>query len=715
MIRSRPIILAALFLLSVGAPLAAYGQAASLTGQVIDASTGDPVAEAAVHLVGSADSLAVLTASDGSWRTEALPAGEYRVRVQRIGYGERRLTLLNPRSDDSPFVIGLTPNALPLDAMVVTASRRLQRLADTPVTTELITRRDIEATRIPDLSTLLTQRLGVQLQAGHPAGEGVVLQGLGSERVLVLLDGQPLVGRLSGTLDVSRIPTSVIERVEVVKGSQSSLYGSDAMGGVINIITRNGGSERWQLALDATTGSQGRMDFAGSLGGAVGAVDYLVDAGRRTTDIAPGIEVQQGALSERWDGMAKIGWNASEDLRFEGSGLLLDERQRWRVGQLYQFADNVQRDARINAAWSPGAHRISPSLHWTEFEHLARRGIVATPAAGTGEAERQRLYEAEILYNFDHSAFVVDAGVEAKREEIASDRVEGANRSMHTVEPFAQATLLLGDLHLVPGGRVTWSEEWGAHFTPRVAALYRPVPQIALRGSVGRGYRAPSFKELYMEFLNVGPGFSYTVRGNPALQPESSTNVTLGIEWTPGNGYLRTQLFETRFDEFIETTLAGDSSGLDIYSYANISEGVTRGFEVEGGIAHGPVRLEAGYAFLHSRAVDTGDQLLGSPRHSGRAAFESALPFGLRAGVTGIYTGPTPIQRGEMDVVERGSFLRFDGNVSTGLPAGLRLTAGVRNLFDARPAHWPGLTGRHLFIGIGWDLARSDMPWHPAD
>ncbi len=684
-----------------------------MAGQVIDAGTGEAVAEAAVHIVGSSDSATVITSRDGRWRVTSLRPGDYRVRVQRIGYAERQVDAVLPRS--GPLVVAVTPSALPLDALVVTASRRLQRLADTPVTTELITRRDIEAARIPDLSTLLTQRLGVQLQAGHPAGEGVVLQGLGSERVLVLLDGQPLVGRLSGTLDISRIPTSVIERVEVVKGSQSSLYGSEAMGGVINIITRSGGGERWQLALDATTGSQGRMDLAGSIGGAVGELDYLVDGGRRTTDIAPGIEIQQGALSERWDGMAKLGWSASDELRLEGSGLLLDERQRWRVGQLYQFADNVQRDARLSAAWAPGSHRFSPSLHWTEFEHLARRGIVATPTAGTGETERQRLYEAEILYNFDHSAVVLDAGVEAKREEISSDRVEGANRSLHTVEPFAQATLPLGNLHLVPGARVTWSEEWGAHFTPRLAVLYRPHAQLALRGSLGRGYRAPSFKELYMEFLNVGPGFSYTVRGNPLLQPESSTNVTLGVEWTPGNGYLRTQVFETRFDDFIETTLTGDSSGMEIYSYGNISEGLTRGLEVEGGIAHGPVRLEAGYAFLHSRAGDTGDRLLGSPKHSGRASLESGLPFGLRGGVTGIYTGPTPIQRGDQEVVERGSFLRFDANLSTGLPAGLRLTAGVRNLLDARPTHWPGLTGRHLFIGIGWDLVPSDLPWGAGD
>src|SRR5687768_17706765 len=130
-----------------------------------------------------------------------------------------------------------------LERVVVTSSRRAQRLKDSPVSVEVIPREEIRRSGASDLASLLVERAGIDLQGGHPAGEGVMLQGIGSERVLILLDGQPLAGRISGVFDVSRIPTAMVERVEVVKGPQSTLYGTEAMGGVVNIITRTPGRD----------------------------------------------------------------------------------------------------------------------------------------------------------------------------------------------------------------------------------------------------------------------------------------------------------------------------------------------------------------------------------------------------------------------------------------------------------------------------------------
>ena len=117
------------------------------------------------------------------------------------------------------------------------------------------------------------------------------------------------------------------------------------------------------------------------------------------------------------------------------------------------------------------------------------------------------------------------------------------------------------------------------------------------------------------------------------------------------------------------------------------------------------LRGEAGYAYLLAEDRETGDALLGRPAHSGRASLESAMPFGTRAALSGIYTGTTPVQRNEETVVEREGYLRFDATLSASLPAGLQISGGVRNLLDERPEQWPGFTGRHLFIGIGWRTA----------
>lgn len=205
-----------------------------------------------------------------------------------------------------------------------------------------------------------------------------------------------------------------------------------------------------------------------------------------------------------------------------------------------------------------------------------------------------------------------------------------------------------------------------------------------------------------MEFLNIGPGFGYTVRGNPGLRPETSRNITAGVEWAGSWLSLRGQLFYNRFDDFIETRTAGDSSGITIFTYGNIARGTTRGAEFEAGASWRGLRVEAGYTRLVTRDEETGGPLLGRPGHAARLGLRYALPIGLRASITGTYTGRTPIERSETGVTERGAFTRFDARLAQTLPYGFELTFGADNLFDARPRDWPVVTGRQFYAGIAW-------------
>ena len=675
-----------------------------LVGRVEEAGTGAAVAGATVRLQGPV-TRAAATAENGTWRVGPLPAGRYTISVEHIRFAPAERSLEVPNGD-GPVRIAMTERALALDALVVTAGRRLQRLADVPVATELITNREIRQTGATDLASVLTERTGVEVEGGHPVGSGVMIQGMGSERVLVLMDGQPFIGRISGKIDVSRIPTSMIERVEVVKGPQSTLYGSEAMGGVVNVITRDADGSVWTTAATATAGNNGRLDLGINGLGGMGPVTGLLDVGRRSLALAPGWEGGSGALSNRWDALAKLGWRTPVDgLRLEATSLLLDEGQRWRSGQLYHFADNTQWSGRIGGVWARGAHRLAPTFYVTAFDHLSRRATSEEPVAGTGEEETQRLAEGEIVYGIDLGEHAVDAGVEARREAIRSDRVVGGERTHETAEAFLQSTLSWGAVSLVPGLRASWSDPWGSHWTPRVAAMVRPIPELALRLSVGEGFRAPAFKELYMEFLNIGPGFGYTVRGNPDLRPEVSRNVTASVEWAGSRTYLRVQAFENRFDDFIETRAVGDSSGVTVYTYGNVDDGFTRGGEVEAGVTRDGWRIEGGYSVLRAERTKTGEPLLGRPERSIRGTVSYANPSGFRFSVTGVHTGETAMARTEAGTEWRDPFTRLDGRAVKDLPGGFELVAGIDNLFDQRVEEWPGFTGRHLYTSISWRAA----------
>jgi outer membrane receptor for ferrienterochelin and colicins len=600
----------------------------------------------------------------------------------------------------TPVVFALDESVTEVDAVVVTASRRLQKLKDAPVATELITRAEILQTGGSDAAAVLLERTGIELEGGHPAGNGAMLQGFGAERVLVLLDGQPLVGRMSGSFDLSRIPVGMLERIEVVKGPQSTLFGSDALGGVINLITRDavGG---WRGSAELMSGSHDRLDAAARVQGTMGKASILIDGGRRQIGLTPGITRDGGARSQQWDALVKSALVLSPVASLEANALVVDESQRWQTGQLYNFADNLQLAGRVSGSLALRGHTFTPTISMSEFRHTPSRSTtdeVTVP----GETEKQRLGEAELVHSFRSGSAVFDNGIEVRDELLTSPNIRGGSRSLSGVDAYSQLSWSLGSLDIVPGVRLSTSEAWGEHWTPRLALLYRASNSVSLRGSVGSAFRSPAFKELFMSFLNLGTGAGYMVRGNEQLAPESSINFSLGGELIRPSFYARVQLFENRFDDFIETQLVGDSAGMAIYSYGNIANGTTRGAELELNTSWKGARLEAGYSYLHTRDEATDETLLGRPAHSARLMGGYTFGFGTRVSATAIYTGATPMQRAESGTLTRDAYVRIDTRVAHALPYGLELSLGVNNVADGRPALWPGYTGRQIYAGASW-------------
>ncbi|HEX2211414.1 MAG TPA: TonB-dependent receptor, partial [Longimicrobium sp.] len=599
-----------LILLAAAVMIAAAPAAAqqAVHGLVVEAGTGAPVAGARVQ----AGATSTSSDSAGGW-TATLPAGMHEIRVAHPGYADARTDVAVPA--DGSVRIRLTPRPLRMETVVATASRRLQTLGEAPVATEVVDRARIEASGATDLAGVLALVPGVEVQGGHPVGTGVYLQGLGSERVLVMVDGEPVVGRIAGEIDLTRLPVADVERVEVVKGPQSTLYGSEAMGGVINLITRAPEPGAPAGGVQLTGGSRGRRDATAHARASTGSVDWTVRGGVRDVDLVPGQDAPLDAGTRRWDGNARVGWAAADALRVEAGGWLVEESQRWRTGQLYQFADNRQWSGRLSAAWARGAHRVTPSLYVAGFEHALSRASGPDPVGG-GDTEAQRLAEAALAYTGTAGRLAVDGGAELRQEWTRSDRVEGGERDAATLDAYGQGTWTAGRWSLVPGVRVSHSSRWGEHWTPRLAAVWRPAPSLALRASAGTGFRAPAFKELYMDFLNDAAG--YTVRGNPALRPEGSRSVSAGAEWAGPRTYLRASAFHTEFDDFIETVVDEEAStpSLAVYRYQNVARGRTSGVELQTGAALGGLRADAGWSWLATEDETTGRPLFGRPENS---------------------------------------------------------------------------------------------------
>ena len=670
-----------------------------LTVQATTGADARPVAGAIVVI----DSVAVpngRTDDSGRWRGP-VPAGTRHVRLISIGFRPSDTILVLGRGDVDVWM-DLRETMVPLGEIVVTAARREQRLADAVVETELITARDL-ARGPSDVASVLTERTGIQLDGGVPAGAGIQLRGFGSRRVLVLLDGQPLVGRVNGTMDLGRMPVSGIERIEIVKGPQSTLYGTDAIGGVINIISRSAPPGGPTLGAMTTAGSQGRTEIIADASLRRGALSGVIDGGYANLNLVPGLGSDVSTYSRRGHAGLRGTFALDSVTRLEWGALGVVERQRYRTGQLFHFGDNVQSALRVGGHRAGKFDRVQATVSASTFDHLSRAATRDVPASDSGAKDRQRLLQGEVTWSGVRGAGVLDAGVAMKREWISADRLSQDDPAIFGVEPFAQATFAVGRLLVTPGARLSWSDRWGSFVAPRLAALFRPRDELALRASLGRGYRAPDFKELYLSFVNDAAG--YAVYGNPDLRPERSTSVSVSGEWAGSRSFARAAAFHAAYRDFIETR-APDAMGA--YTYGNIDRGWTRGLEIEGGVLAGAWRVEAGGEKLWTRDESTGSPLLGRPPWTARVSLSGPLRADIRGSVRFAHVSRTPVSR---EVVSgetryRSEFPQLDLRLSRTLGDRFEVSGELLNALDRQlGADWPGFTGRRASVQLRW---RSD-------
>ena len=640
------------------------------------------------------------TDRSGSWNG-TVPAGRHRLAVKAIGF-QPRDTLFEVGDARVTIRVSLTKAIVPLDEIIVTAARREQRLADAVVETEVITSEDIRRGP-PDLSALLAERVGIQSDGGVPAGASVQLRGFTARRVLILLDGQPLVGRINGVLDLSRIPIANLDRIEIVKGPQSTLYGTDAIGGVINLISRPAPSAGSVAGISSTMGSHGRTALDADAGWRRGSVSMAMDAGYSGVDLVGGMSSDQSTYSRRGNGAVRMRWDIDSARHIESGALGVIERQRYRTGQLFHFGDNVQSSLRLAAYQDTRNDRFNLTLSASTFDHLSRASTRDVPATDSGARDRQRLVQGELNWSGTRGSSVVDAGVSLRREWIAADRLSEDVTAITGLEPFAQATLTLGSLLVTPGARLSVSDRWGEFLAPRLAFLFRPSDGVALRASVGRGFRAPDFKELYLSFANDAAG--YAVEGNPDLRPERSTSMSLGGEWTGATAFARATAFNANYRDFIET-LAQDANG--VFTYGNVARGWSRGLEVEAGVLVRDWRVELGGERLWTRDESTGRSLFGRAPVTARAVLTGPAILSTTVSLRTTYVGRTPISEDPAGVTAyRAAFPQVGAQLSREFGGGLEVSAEVSNALDRRLGpDWPGFTGRTASFSVRWGIGR---------
>ena len=525
-----------------------------------------------------------------------------------------------------------TERAVELEPVVVTATKTPQRLQDTPVITNLITRAEIEATGAENIGEVLEHTAGIVIHRdGH--GDGVQLQGLNSEYVLILVDGEPQVGRIAGKLDMARLAVENVERIEIVKGATASLFGNAALGGVINIITRKATSP-FSVQVSQTLEQNSTLDSRGTLEFQRDKLNALLTLSRNHR--SP-IDLDTSDLTTTIDGYANVTGSARAEYQLTPATSLLFSGQYFtqdqegisengpiafdRLGDIENFSGSFGVEHEFgNGTQRTPATLLTGKLYATRYDDESKVINQETAEISSNNLNIQDLIKGEVQFDTTlGEKHQLTLGGDVVLENLQSQRITGGERDIFTNSLFAQNQFRpLSAFVFVIGGRLDNHSEFGTHFSPKLSTLYRVTDDLRVRFSYGQGFRAPDFKNLYLDFTNVTAG--YQVLGNPNLQPESSHNWNLGAEYQVFDGLLgRIHVYRNDLHNLIEAERIGQSAaGGSKFEYQNISRAYTEGADIEAVIGSiGGFTSTVGYAYLRGADKDTESPLLNRSTHNG--------------------------------------------------------------------------------------------------
>ncbi|MDE0474533.1 MAG: TonB-dependent receptor [Gammaproteobacteria bacterium] len=686
-------------------------QETALTGRVVEQASGAAIAGASVIWMPPGDAGARREpVSSNSFGGFPLPESWGRggtIEGMAPGYLARTLTWEEAAAAD--WRLELARDPLALDEVVVTASVRARRRSEIALPVESIEATEIAAAGAASADRLLEELPGVQVTGNAPTGSNLLIRGIGGARVLVLLDGQPVTGTLIENRDLSRMSLAGSDRVEIVKGPLSSLYGSDALGGVVNVITRLPASG-FRLDARALSGGAGRQEAEATASGG-GRLQYSITGAWRQEDQVPGlVSGGEDAFARVWDGRSRFRFAVTDDWELRAGLTYLRERQRWPVGGGFSgFNDNRGFSGWLETRRRYGSGEWSANVFAQDYEHLYRSARGDAPIAGDrSNAQWERLARVTAGYSGTRGEHDFDMGIEGAARAIESpDKLVEERAEDDQIALFAQDAWRLGATVVSAGARLTGNSRWGSDLAPSFGLARRFGDGLRLRAALAQGFRAPSFKELGWSYANLAAG--YMIQGYADLEPERSWSVSGGVEWQPGARLLlEAEAYSNRVENLIEPGFVGHApSGLLIYSPRNVANAVTQGIELGLRALWDDVEFAAGYAWLDAHEADSGLPLDRRASHSARArvTWIPADLSGVRMDGTVHFTGSAPIvvtgpDRAELPSAIQARFTAVDLQATLPIADNLELLAGVDNLFDARPAGWQGIIERRFRMSV---------------
>lgn len=656
-----------------------------------------------------------------------------------------------------------------LDAIVVTASGTTQELRDAPASISVVNQAQLRSHPSNRLENALRDIPGVNVSGSNANRTDISIRGLPADYTLIMVDGRRQNTRESrpngnGGFEGGFIPpVSAIERIEVVRGPMSSLYGSDAMGGVVNIITKNATKE-WTGSVSTGFTVHDKSDFGDGYHG-----DFFV-SGPLVKDIL-GLQVYGGGNYRQEDNLiGASNKNKDQNLNAKLTFTPVDkqtfifEAGRHRLekdetpGKTIDLTTTRGTSVTPNNPSSTRASRnhwsITHQADWDLMtselsfsQEIAKREVSVNGVMNTRKPEiKNNVFDAKFILPLSNHFFVFGGQVQqAKLQDDSVTRVltktlpnghkasravfENSKNSVKQSALFLEDRIDIGkDILLTLGSRLDHHEKYGSHWSPRVYAVYHINDNFSLKGGVSKAFKAPSIREIsesYVTSTEAGAGVIY---GNKDLKPETSVNEEIGLVYTNDNGYNASiTLFNTDFKNKLTSYYTGLTDPVmkaKLYEYANVGRANIKGTEIA---THIPFNehwnVDMSYTYQHSKRQSDEDisaskmslrglPLDNTPKHAASAKLNWQMNDALTAYTRIAYKGKqiwaNPRNgdsknhyrtRAAYTTVDLGTTYKFNPNVSLSL-AVLNIGNEIGERVNTNGGSWTVEEGRRFWTNL---------------
>ncbi|KQN38597.1 hypothetical protein ASE92_04005 [Pedobacter sp. Leaf41] len=539
-------------------------------------------------------------------------------------------------------IITDTIKATDLKDVVITATRTEKNIMKLPVPIIRITADDIKNRGIVRLNEILAEQTGLTIVSDH--GQGIQMQGFDPQYTMIMIDGEPVIGRTSGTLELSRITMANIDKIEIVKGPTSSLYGSEAMAGVINIITvkpkdgfrasvatRYGTNNKADISLDASYKNE-KISLSAFVNRNSSSGYSLIE-----NSSSPTVVPFSG-----YTGNIKVGYqiNKKSDLNLSVRYYNNLQKNDYVIDNRLVLGDGKESNLNINPTYNINFNakvKSSLRLYYSRY---------ATKSALNYQDDQTVYDDSYFTQNFSRAEFQTDysllnnlkltGGIGAQYETVKATRYDQLE-SFNSGYGYFQADYTpLIKLNIIAGGRYDMHSVYKSQFSPKLAASYQLLNNLTFLTSVGKGYKAPDFRQLYLNFTNAVVGYSVfgyedlaaklldlqnarqiqSILINPnslqRLNAESSLSYNAGFRYavTP-KVKVSVNLFKNNIKNLISTVIiATKTNGQSVFSYLNIDRVSTQGVETD--ISYAPIKvfqISVGFQYLDAYNRDDVDRI----------------------------------------------------------------------------------------------------------